>query len=598
MEAAVAAAGVLEKRPDVFLVLGTALASTLVDGRVNWGLALVRNLAELRRSCPESRLVIVLPKTADNFLVREIVHLGIYDVHRVDKVRVEELLEYIENPRTFADAGLDGTPKLETGSSPLVEFAEDEEEGRRRWRLPRVKLPKLKRLSVKAQGNVLVDRALAPVQTPADMLASGADAFFVPSSWGAGFVAHLRRATRAPIVVVGGKREFLDAGADRCVRRITPEVVEEVAALAQKHKELWDRAEIDPLTGCYTRAFGDAWFADHARHAAVAVLDLDHFKAVNDAHGHAAGDAVLKAFGSFLRANVRGEDVVVRYGGEEFVVGMPHTSTEGAHALIDRLRETWSLQEVALPNGERVACTFSAGVASGNAALERADRALYQAKAGGRNGVRAAEPQATPQPRLDVVRVRSKVVTVLSPWIPGCPVAEVAVEAAQRLARDGSTVGLIDAAVRAPGVSRLLGIPDTDVWEYDWRVGGVDAGLQNGNLLVWPLDPLRPGPADEDVFLRLVEAASGMVDRLIVSGGSDPDLVAGHALVLVTPCPNLPEIVRAWNYFRPVRDGSLVLVGDVDPSGFGLPLAAVLPRLDGDSLMAVLSTEGGYAHAR
>lgn len=103
LEAAVAAAGILEAPPDAFLVSGNALASTLVDGRFDQGAALLKNLKELRKTCPTSRVVVVLSLSASESLVQEIAKLGVYDVHRVEEVRVEDLVYFIDNPKTFAD---------------------------------------------------------------------------------------------------------------------------------------------------------------------------------------------------------------------------------------------------------------------------------------------------------------------------------------------------------------------------------------------------------------------------------------------------------------------------------------------------------------
>ncbi|MBE0467810.1 MAG: diguanylate cyclase [Candidatus Desulforudis sp.] len=490
-------------------------------------------------------------------------------------------MEYLETPRTFADVEMSGSSaSLETGGRPqdVETVLEEEKEGGRRGILPELKIPDWKRIikNRSPAGQILVEGSLTPVDSLSEMLASDrAEAFLVPKSWGVESVAELRRELggRAPIVVIGGGREFLHAGADRCVRRLTFEVVGETSALARRYRELWSRAETDPLTGCYTRGFWDSWFKDHRDRAVVALLDLDRFKSVNDTHGHAAGDAVLRAFGEFLRSSVRGGDVVARYGGDEFVIGLLYVNSDGALALINRLRDEWSARKTLLPSGESIACTFSAGV-SGE--LVDADKALYEAKSAGRN--RAKVSKESFPVSIHTAPIQAKAITILSPWIPDCPVTSLAVEAAQHLAAKDLTVGLIDAAVKSPGISRLLGIPDTEVWEYDWRLGGVEAGAQSGRLLVWPLDPLRPGPVDEDSFVHLVEAASNLVDHLIIDGGSDPALVAGHALVLVASRPDLPEIVRAWNFFRPVTDGSLVLLGNCDATGFGLPVAGAINR--------------------
>jgi len=122
----------------------------------------------------------------------------------------------------------------------------------------------------------------------------------------------------------------------------------------------------------------------------LVLIDIDHFKTVNDRHGHAAGDAVLRQFANALQATLRSTDFAGRWGGEEFLVVTPQASAETAAALIERLRAALA----ATPFDNLVPglhITFSAGVAECapgedlHLAIERADRALYQAKQGGRD---------------------------------------------------------------------------------------------------------------------------------------------------------------------------------------------------------------------
>jgi diguanylate cyclase (GGDEF)-like protein len=116
----------------------------------------------------------------------------------------------------------------------------------------------------------------------------------------------------------------------------------------------------------------------------VAIIDLDHFKAYNDHHGHQAGDLVLKGAASAWRAEVRSTDLLARYGGEEFVLLLPACALEDAVQIVERLRKVTPL------------VTCSVGLArwdfqeSPRELVERADQALYAAKAGGRNRCVAA----------------------------------------------------------------------------------------------------------------------------------------------------------------------------------------------------------------
>ncbi|MCI3924467.1 GGDEF domain-containing protein, partial [Paenibacillus sp. TRM 82003] len=136
----------------------------------------------------------------------------------------------------------------------------------------------------------------------------------------------------------------------------------------------------------------------------VVLIDIDHFKAVNDTHGHRAGDEVLRAVADELRAGCRADDTVARYGGEEFVLVLPSTSREQALERTEELRRRRAAGAVRLTGpvphprqAPAIAVTFSAGVAThagdgtdADGLLAAADRALYAAKAAGRNQVAAA----------------------------------------------------------------------------------------------------------------------------------------------------------------------------------------------------------------
>jgi two-component system, cell cycle response regulator len=133
----------------------------------------------------------------------------------------------------------------------------------------------------------------------------------------------------------------------------------------------------------------------YARPLSCLMIDVDDFKAINDTHGHAAGDAALIEIGRILTEAIRGSDVVCRYGGDEFTVLMPETNLEGAVALAEKIRDAASAQ--LFGDSERnFKLTVSIGAAelgeteSGNDMLARADEALYRAKESGRNRVEAA----------------------------------------------------------------------------------------------------------------------------------------------------------------------------------------------------------------
>lgn len=165
--------------------------------------------------------------------------------------------------------------------------------------------------------------------------------------------------------------------------------------------ELRELATTDALTGLANRRrFIDRIAEEHARlqrsddlQAAVLMLDLDHFKRVNDRYGHAVGDAMLVHFTDVLRGQLRRFDTAGRLGGEEFAVLLPGASPAAARSFAMRLRRAVESTPLGR-NGERIAMTVSIGVAaidaddaSADSALLRADAALYQAKAAGRNRV-------------------------------------------------------------------------------------------------------------------------------------------------------------------------------------------------------------------
>lgn len=163
-----------------------------------------------------------------------------------------------------------------------------------------------------------------------------------------------------------------------------------------------EMAVTDALTGLNNRRYLDTHLAtlverSHRRDRPLSVLitDIDHFKAINDRHGHEGGDDVLREFARRLRGAVRGADFACRYGGEEFVVVMPDTTLAVAAQIAERLRDAIAACPFALSaTGAQAAVTTSVGVATLEAAgedasslLRRADQALYQAKHAGRNRV-------------------------------------------------------------------------------------------------------------------------------------------------------------------------------------------------------------------
>jgi diguanylate cyclase (GGDEF)-like protein len=172
-------------------------------------------------------------------------------------------------------------------------------------------------------------------------------------------------------------------------------------ALAGQVGDTWRLATVDPLTGIanrqavLSRVDEELARAVRYRHSlSVIMLDLDHFKRLNDAHGHLAGDKVLRQVGALLAANVRATDIAGRFGGEEFLIVLPETDADAAASVAEKLRRIIASTLVELGGGEAATVTLSAGVAGGHgdvlrpdALVRDADAALYSAKALGRDQV-------------------------------------------------------------------------------------------------------------------------------------------------------------------------------------------------------------------
>jgi len=165
-------------------------------------------------------------------------------------------------------------------------------------------------------------------------------------------------------------------------------------------------SDIDPLTGAQTR---QVMLRDLKRelHRArrsgspgcLALADIDRFKAVNDEYGHAIGDVVLASVAGQLIESLRPYDSVYRYGGEEFLVCLPDTGPEEARRVLERVRERVAGQPIALDGGRDLVVTISFGLTMMtprrpiDELIERADKALYAAKEGGRNRVEVWRPE-------------------------------------------------------------------------------------------------------------------------------------------------------------------------------------------------------------
>ena len=189
--------------------------------------------------------------------------------------------------------------------------------------------------------------------------------------------------------------------------RWLPMAINERELAAQYAGHLEDLATTDALTKLYNRRHFEsaaraelARFQRYFRPLSILILDVDHFKSVNDRFGHAVGDTVLIGVADACRSIKRASDIAARIGGEEFAILLPETNEEAARSFAERLRK--EITECApIVQGEKLALTASVGVAIAtrhttrvNALLQAADEALYQAKRTGRNRVCVATQNA------------------------------------------------------------------------------------------------------------------------------------------------------------------------------------------------------------
>ena len=181
-----------------------------------------------------------------------------------------------------------------------------------------------------------------------------------------------------------------------------------VVSLEQMRRRLQDLAMTDPLTGLRNRRHFIQWgqreldlAQRHDLPVAMLVLDIDHFKRINDTHGHGVGDLVLVEISQRFGATLRSTDLLARWGGEEFIALLPNTPEPLAQTLAERLRSAVAVA-VQLPHGVTVQVTVSVGVTGRHAGpnlgtittldalTQAADRALYEAKRLGRDRVSVA----------------------------------------------------------------------------------------------------------------------------------------------------------------------------------------------------------------
>lgn len=186
-----------------------------------------------------------------------------------------------------------------------------------------------------------------------------------------------------------------------CMIAVMSGVAFMVSRVTAVERALFLLSTSDPLTGAYNRRhFMSLMNIEEKRaerygtHLSLLMLDIDHFKKINDTYGHPMGDEAIKAIAEICRRQVRATDTFCRYGGEEFIVAMPQTDETGATVAAENLRKSISKIELMSDDSRPVRFTVSIGVAqfigksTVDQLIECADQALYAAKLGGRNQVK------------------------------------------------------------------------------------------------------------------------------------------------------------------------------------------------------------------
>lgn len=209
------------------------------------------------------------------------------------------------------------------------------------------------------------------------------------------FVNGNRLAAKRPQALEDGDR--VRFGSSYVLKFVRPAPCEE-----QFQREMFERTIRDSLTGLYNRAYFMEQVSPLARRAArqklglaVLMLDLDHFKRINDTYGHGVGDAVLREVANVLRQCTRSEDIVARFGGEEFVIALPSVSVARAAERAELIRRKLMSKRLRVSRDDVLEVTASVGVAfasadrprSAHALISTADLRLYDAKENGRNRV-------------------------------------------------------------------------------------------------------------------------------------------------------------------------------------------------------------------
>jgi diguanylate cyclase (GGDEF)-like protein len=311
------------------------------------------------------------------------------------------------------------------------------------------------------------------------------------------------------------------AGADDYVIKpiVGPELVTRIRNRLDRTQLHRNMAETDPLTGLPNRRKATVLISQYFRQAArnhdhlcLAVIDVDRFKGVNDKYGHLAGDTVLSRMGQFLLQAFRSEDVVARWGGEEFLIAMYGSTREnGIHRLADVL-DTVRHQEFGGDGGVTFGVTFSGGVAAypedgGTLQLvfREADAALYAAKTRGRNRLATANrsPEREPLQRLDVLGIGSDA-DFAQPFILALETRAYETQWVRDIDTASAMLGYLPPASHPAVIVLHASQPGHDELSALERLVGVEHGRCRAIIVLDPMaDPQLSAPVEPGLIRRI-----------------------------------------------------------------------------------------------
>lgn len=321
-----------------------------------------------------------------------------------------------------------------------------------------------------------------------------------------------------------------------------------IAELLHRERQAAERlALVDPVTGLPNRRHAEmtldreAAAAARGRKVCAILFDLDHFKQVNDRHGHDAGDAALRAFGDVLRRHTRRMDFSGRFGGEEFLTVLTDCAPDAALAFADRVRSelgarTFSWGRLTVSAG---VAGYTAGMGSHELLLAAADRALYKAKQSGRNRAALADQEREATPVLDPVPPPPPPPSAPEPRVAADPATSILVIDDDRDVLSAVVRTLQSAGYQVEGTTR----PEAVLRRYQNRPDSVDLLVSDvlmpdmtGGVMVDLILPYRPD-------LRVVYM-SGYVQKGGVTWAGLPGAVVGF----------VPKPIEMSELLEAVRD--------------------------------------------